>query len=115
VEFVGPSVTSPGIENPQEAAQTAQLLRAIGPHMKYIELNRHGYVLVDVDRDRAQGEWYHVDTIQAASRTEQFVAGYATANGANHLLPATTPSAPRTDAPDPAPGADGAQGAFATT
>lgn len=114
VEFVGPSVTSPGIENPQEAAQTALLLRAISPHMKYIELNRHGYVLVDVDRDRAQGEWYHVDTIASASRNEQFVAAFATANGANHLLPATTPSAPRADAPEPAPAADGAHPAFAT-
>jgi alkaline phosphatase D len=108
VEFVAPGVTSPFLfpDTPEGAAQAAAAalqVRAISPHMKWIELFRRGYLLLDVDRDRVQGEWYYVRALRERLVAEDYGAAYATATGANHLVAATGPSAARGDAPDLAP------------
>ena len=96
VEFVSPAVSSPGpIPNPAEAIPTAGALRATSPHMKYIDLYRRGYVLVDADHDRVQGEIWHVDTVDAPSAAQVFSAGFANAAGANGLQPVDTASPDR--------------------
>jgi alkaline phosphatase D len=98
VEFVTPGVSSPGILNPVEAAQTAAFVRSVSPHMKYAELNKRGYVVLDLDQERLQGEFWHVATVDAPSRDETFAAGFATVSGTNHLDPVASPSASRTQA-----------------
>ncbi len=95
VEFVTPGVTSPGILDPAQAAQTAAFVRSVSPHMKYAELNKRGYVLLDIDRERLQGEFWHVATVDAASRDEVLAAAFATEAGANHLTPVASASAAR--------------------
>jgi len=88
VELVTPAVTSPGIEPPAEAAQTAALLRAVNPHMKYVELNKRGYVVVDIDRDRVHSEWYHVETIADRDNTQTLAAALRSESMSDHLVPA---------------------------
>jgi alkaline phosphatase D len=105
VELVTPAVTSPAFENPVEAAQTAALLRSISPHMKYIELNKRGYVLVDIDRDRLQADWYHVPTIRERTDQQSLAAVFTCESGKGFLQQASTPLAPKADAADPAPAA----------
>jgi alkaline phosphatase D len=105
VEFVTPAVTSPGIDDPDQAAQFAALLRATHPHIKYVELFRRGYTLLDVTPERVQAEWYHLETISARSTSETLAAMLETRNGGNHLVAATTASTPRSDAPALAPAA----------
>jgi alkaline phosphatase D len=95
VEFVTPGVTSPGILDPVQAAQTAAFVRSVSPHMKYAELNKRGYVLLDVDQERLQGEFWHVATVSAPSRDETLAGAFATAAGSNHLEPASGASAAR--------------------
>ncbi|KAI9360356.1 PhoD-like phosphatase-domain-containing protein [Zopfochytrium polystomum] len=69
VEFVSPSVTSPsplqslglGFLNPLGQ----KLLEATEPHLRFVDLNRRGYMILDVDRDRTTCEyWYVVDVRQ---------------------------------------------------
>lgn len=66
-EFVGPSITSANIDEITGApARTISLAleaaaQANNPHIRWVELDSHGYVLVSVNRERAQGEWYFVD------------------------------------------------------
>jgi alkaline phosphatase D len=103
VEIVTPAVTSPGIEDPQAAAQTAAGLRAISPHMKFIELNKRGYVVVDVNRDRMQADWYHVPTIREQTREQLLAAVFTCESGASHLQPAGSPLAAREDDAELAP------------
>jgi len=93
VEFVTPAVSSPGILNPLEAAQTAAILRQVSPHMKYIELNKRGYGLLDITPERVQGEIWHVDTVDAPSRNETLAAAFVTAAGENYLIPVESVSA----------------------
>jgi alkaline phosphatase D len=103
VEFVGTSVTSPGLNDPNNA--TAALLRTINPHFKYVDLNRRGYMLLDVTPARAVCEWWYVDTVASPSGVESFGTAFQVVHGTNRLSPATQ-TAPRDDAPVLAPDDD---------
>ena len=95
MEFVAPAVSSPGILNPIEAAQTAAFVRSVSPHMKYAELNKRGYVLLDIDEERVQGEFWHVATVDSPSRVEVLAAAFVNEAGANHLQHAASASVAR--------------------
>jgi alkaline phosphatase D len=102
VEFVTPAVSSPGpVPDPAQAIGLAGALQATSPHMKYVDLYRRGYVLVDADRERVQGEIWHVPTVDATDPGESFSAGFVSLAGANGLRPASGPSTERA-ARDPA-------------
>ena len=101
MEFVTPAVSSPGILNPVEAAQTAAFVRSVSPHMKYAELNKRGYVLLDIDHERVQGEFWHVATVDSPSREETLAAAFVNEAGANRLQPVSRATAARSGA-DPA-------------
>ena len=105
VEFITPGVTSPFLfpDTPEGAAQAAAAaaqIRAISPHIKYAELFRRGYLLLDVDATRVQAEWYYPVTIKARSLTEDFGAALYAVTGTNHLLRTASPSPAREDAPE---------------
>jgi alkaline phosphatase D len=103
VEFVTPSVTSPGIARPGDAAERARQALAGHPHMRFVELVTHGYVLLDIDRDRLQGEFWHLHTIERRDASEYLASAWLTARGTNHLVAADDTS-PEGDAREPAPG-----------
>lgn len=101
VEFVATSITSPGLDELQGAGDTGLLTQ--NPHMKYIELSQHGYVIVTATAERCQGDWFFVDDILAPSDGESFATGWFTADGDNHLAEATEPHAARDNPPALAP------------
>jgi alkaline phosphatase D len=103
IELVTPGVTSPGIENPVEAAQTAAGLRALSPHMKFIELNKRGYTLVDINRDRLQAEWWHVPTVSERTDVQTLAASLVSESSTNHLVPTTSTLTSSADSAEPAP------------
>ena len=108
VEFVGPGITSPFLfpDTPAGAAQaaaTAVQIKSISPHIKTAELFRRGYLLLDIDKTRVQGEWFYAKTIRERSLTEDVGEVFYSYAGSNHLLPASGPSSPSPGAPDPAP------------
>jgi len=95
VEIVAPSVTSASLAeslNPELAPVLEAGLRADNPHLKYVELSRHGYVLLELDADRAQADWYFVDTVLEPSANERFGAGWEVRAGAGHLTEASGPA-----------------------
>jgi len=87
VEFVSPSVTSPGAPINLSALITAQ-----NPHIKYVELTKKGFVLVDIDPNRVQGDWYNISTLDQMDPTNSCVKSYITNNGSNSLTLANSPS-----------------------
>jgi alkaline phosphatase D len=100
VEFVGTSVSSPGLSDPN--GSTAALLRSINPHFKYIDFNQRGYMLLDVTRERAVCEWWYVDGVASPSNIQTFGAAFEVQHGSNRLAPsAQTPA--RAGAPALAP------------
>jgi alkaline phosphatase D len=99
VEFVGTSVSSPGVDDPATAAGTVAALLPANPHLKYINLDRRGYMLLDVTAQRALCEWWFVDTVASVSSNEAFAIAFQTVDGSNRLQPATQTSAPANPPP----------------
>jgi alkaline phosphatase D len=91
VEFVGTSITSPGLNDP--TGNTAALLRSVNPHFKYIDLMQRGYMLLDVTQQRTVCEWWYVDTVVAPSNVQTFGTAFEVQHGSNRLQPSamTTP------------------------
>jgi alkaline phosphatase D len=100
VEFVGTSVTSPGVSDPTGAI--AASLKPANPHFKYINLDRNGYMLLDVTEARAVCEWWFVDTVASQSNIQAFATALQTEDGNNRLVPAAQTS-PRPNPPPLAP------------
>jgi alkaline phosphatase D len=100
VEFVGTSVSSPGLNDPN--GSTAAFLRSVNPHFKYIDFTRRGYMLLDVTRDRVVCEWWFVDTVASISNVQTLGVAFETRHGSNRLTPSAM-TTPRPDAPRLAP------------
>lgn len=82
VEFVTPSVTSPGLE---QLAGIQDVLRLLNPHLKYVDLAKKGYLLLDITHERVQGEWWYVDTVLTASNVETLGATRVTQAGSRRI------------------------------
>ncbi|MBQ1764773.1 MAG: alkaline phosphatase D family protein, partial [Aquincola sp.] len=100
VEFVGTSVTSPGVNDPQ--GSTAAFLRSQNPHFKYIDLMRRGYMLIDATPQRVVGEWWYVDTVASISHVQAFGTAFEVQAGTNRLVPSAQ-TTPRSNPPQLAP------------
>lgn len=102
VEFVTPSIATGGAAPREQAGSAAARALRENPHLRWVELTRNGYALLDVDRERAQCEWYHLDSVLRPQRREQLVAAFRARRGGQGLEPAPGPSAPLRGRPAPA-------------
>jgi len=87
VELVTTSVTSPGPKG--EAGELKDREKTIvetRPHIRYVNLREHGYLLLDIDAERTRGEFWFVDSIVQQGGGERLAAAYVTEQGANHLV-----------------------------
>lgn len=91
VEFVTPSVTSPGINIPLGASA---IMSANG-HIKYVNLSEHGYIILDMNNTRTQGDWYHVNSIDNQSTNFTYAKSYYVNNFQRHLIFSNSASLPR--------------------
>lgn len=82
VEFVTPSVTSPG--GPVE-------LIFGNSFVKYKEGSQKGFIILDVTSPKVQADWYYVNTINTSSSTHQVGASWYVLDNENHLRQATNP------------------------
>jgi alkaline phosphatase D len=85
VEFVTPGITSPGIDDFGLAANLAERISDSHPHVRYVDLYRRGYLLVDIDRDRTQAEWYHMATVTQRSAQQDLGRALVAVSGSNRL------------------------------
>lgn len=85
VEFVATSVTSPGLES---LALAQDAIRLNNPHIRYVDLARKGYLLLDLTPERCVGEFWAVDSIASRSENESFQTAFQTLAGSNRLVPA---------------------------
>lgn len=81
VEFATPSINSRNFDERIGTAQTALLETFMvsplpdhipNPHMKYVDLDRHGYILLDLKADTIQANWLSVPDVKQPSSTETF-------------------------------------------
>jgi phosphodiesterase/alkaline phosphatase D-like protein len=97
VELTAPSLTSQNLDEklgvePRDPCilRSEAAYVAAHDHVQWCEMASHGYVVIDVDRERLRGEWWHVDTVLERSRGAHLAAAFETPRG--------TPALDRADA-----------------
>ena len=94
VEFVNTSLSSQNLDDkmgwprhtdslPLEAA----LLDGM-PHLKYLDLDSHGYSIVEIDPEQVRVEWWTVDALETRSPNQERSATLAVRRGDPRLIPA---------------------------
>ncbi|MEV0247555.1 alkaline phosphatase D family protein [Nocardia sp. NPDC050712] len=97
VEFVVPSITAKGFgEALPSAPRTASVpledaIRSANPHLRYVELDSHGYGVLHLDPDRAQMDWFYVADVADPGTGVRRAASFAVdSTGALAQVPHTT-------------------------
>lgn len=92
VDFVTPSLTSQNLDDkmgwPRRAPDSQAVdQRAVEclPHWHWVDLDSHGYVVVDVTPERVSAEWWHLDTVLEPSADEELAAAFSVRRGSRRL------------------------------
>ncbi len=101
VEFVCTSVTS---GSGQVGGLSPALIQSSNPHMKYIDLAKRGYVVLDLNQQRTQGDWRHVSNITAKPFTTSVSASWQVNHEERFLRLSTSALPTRSGMPALAPG-----------
>ena len=93
VEFVNSSLTSQNLDDKmgwaprtESVAIEAALLEGM-PHLRYLDLDSHGYSIVEVDPDEVRFEWWTVDALETRSPGQARSASMAVRHGEPRLIP----------------------------
>ena len=81
VEFVATSVTSPSLD----IAGLELLAQILNPHIKHLNIPDRGFIIVDINTQRTQCDWYTLSSITSIDTTYAFDAGYYVNAGERHL------------------------------
>lgn len=86
VEYVVTSVTSASFPIPVGQ----NLIVALNAHIKFADLTKKGYLILDLTPQAAQSDWYYVSSVTNANFTgSNWGAGWLTYDGDNHLTQAS--------------------------
>jgi alkaline phosphatase D len=88
VELVTPAVSSPPFFVTASQRDAAKMLQPLARHLKYLEGEHRGYILLDISRDRLQAEWYHVPGVDTRSAQESKAVSFVCEKGSSRLAPA---------------------------
>jgi len=93
VEFVVTSVTSPSLDAIAGlGSAAASIVQSQNDHMKYVDLTEKGYYILDVNKSRAQADWYYVDRVDQVSTNESYGTSWKTDDNSRHLSAAAAAS-----------------------
>jgi alkaline phosphatase D len=85
VELVAPAIaSSPLASFPNADERFSRSLEEL-PHLRWFDLVQRGYVLLDVDRERARAEWWFADTVAERRPGERRAAAFEARRGTNRL------------------------------
>jgi alkaline phosphatase D len=90
-EFVVPSVTSNSISDilnvpPRTVSLVAEgLLATTNPHVRWSELDTHGYGVLDVRRESARMDWYFISDRTKKDATSTRAMSFITTSGSQKL------------------------------
>jgi alkaline phosphatase D len=88
VELLAPAVSSPPLFADPAVRERSVLLRALLPHLKFLDGESRGYVLVDITPAQLRGEWYVVPGVLERSAAETRAAAFVCERGSAHLAEA---------------------------
>ncbi len=118
VEFGTPSITSANYDENFSPTQASIIQQSINntinlipgllnlgnpnPHLKYNELSKHGYLILNITSDTVQSDWYFSEILNH-STSEELGGMWYTADQTNHLSMANKSSNPKSVQDTPAP------------
>ena len=92
VEFVNTSLTSQNLDDKMgwaprtdSLAIEAALLAGM-PHLRYVDMDSHGYSIVDLDRDRLRFEWWTVEGLDERVPGQALAGAMAVRHGEPRLV-----------------------------
>jgi alkaline phosphatase D len=85
VELVTPAISSPPFFASQAQRDAAKVLAPFARHLKYLDGEHRGYILLDISRERLQADWYHVPSVSERSDNESKAASFVCERGSAHL------------------------------
>lgn len=116
VEYATPSISSPNFDEAIGAATTAQFEAFMNnpipfipgnptynPHLRYVDLDRHGYYLLDVTPDSVHADYYFMNRIDTNVTTAYLGANYYTSVNTNYVDSAKGPAPQKTTQDIPTP------------
>ncbi|HSH23052.1 MAG TPA: alkaline phosphatase D family protein [Acidimicrobiales bacterium] len=106
-ELVAPSVTSAtfaqlvGPDSSVVATGMANVVADQLPHVRWTELQHHGYVVVAIRPEAVQADWWHVDAVDGSTDAEALAASWMVEVTEPRLRPADGALGPRRPEPPP--------------
>jgi alkaline phosphatase D len=88
VEIVAPAISSPPMFTSASQRDLAVALRPLARHLKFLEGESRGYVLLDITPDMLTAEWYLVPTVTERTDRETRAARFVCEQGSSRLVPA---------------------------
>jgi len=85
VEFVTPAVSSPSAEAYVDKSPLLMGVEERLPHLKYVDFVEHGFVVLDLTRERARAEFIFTGPVEIRSGLTHAGATLETRSGTNHL------------------------------
>ncbi|MGD9905586.1 MAG: alkaline phosphatase [Vicinamibacterales bacterium] len=101
VEIVCPAVSSPTPFQGEAGAARLASTPGTRPHLKFLDGQSRGYVVLDVTREHLQADWWFVPGVNVRTTEQRFAKGLVCEAGSRHLVEAAAPMA-ATTGPDPA-------------
>lgn len=104
VEYVTTSVTSPGADFVSTLTSAGvPLIKSQNSHMKFIDLTRRGFLILDVNQQRIQGDYYFLERVDQVSGNYSFAEGWYCNDGTRRLQKASAASVRNGNLPIKAP------------
>ena len=92
VEFVNTSLTSQNLDDKmgwslrKESLEIERAVLSGMPHLRYIDLDSHGYSIVELDREQLRFEWWTVDAVETSSPGQTLAAVMTVRHGEPRLI-----------------------------
>ena len=92
-EFVTGSLTSQNLDDKKgwgyrtESAEVERELLAALPDIRWAELDSHGYMVIDVDRDRVRVEWWFIDSVLERTPGQRLAMAMEVPFGGQSMVP----------------------------
>jgi alkaline phosphatase D len=88
VEIVTPAISSPPMFSSPAQREIAAVLQPLARHLRFLEGDSRGYVLLDITPKTLQADWYFMATVTQRSEQEKRGARFVCERGSSHLVPA---------------------------
>ena len=86
IEIVTPAVSSPPMFSSPAQREVATMLRPLAQHLKFLEGDSRGYVLLDITPKTFVADWYFVPTVTERTERESRAARFVCEHGSSRLI-----------------------------